>query len=1031
VVQSSGNPGNVFTQISDILVTGGDAEGTAGAGVDLRVRGGGATGATQVITGRVEGATGGTATFVNEGTITALGGNATRNGSGTVDSIGGGAVGIYGLNFMAIGIDTPLIDHRGAIIATGGTGPDRMGEAQGIYVADTGFPDFGPDDSIVPANFNVDVSGTIVATGESMDEVLAGTGYGTGFAGGVVAQMVGTADIAVSGRIDTIGSHMHGIHGMSGRNQVTVNDGGIIRADGPDAHGVRLRAAYGGTYIFVDGEYIYIQAPASDNSVTVESGGLIESTQGAAIFDDGTAIVSEYDEATETWVSGPVDRENATQVDIAGIVTGSGTAISLGSGADELLNRATGIINGDVLMGSGVDRVTARTGSTLNGDLDLGDGNDLAVVEGGAIITGDFLGGTGGDTVRISDDHGIAGDILLGAGTDTFLLDQLSSTVTADGGADNDTALYTTAEDEDAIVDLTAYLFTSFETFAQDGPGTLALADTGSIFNNYEVRAGTFVMNVANSDLNVIVGAGGTLRGNGSMADLTVNGLVAPGNSIGTVYIADVTFNAGSTYEVEIAASDQSDLIAASGTATINGGALVVVTLDPEDDYTDGQTYRIITAAEVVRTSDFTLNQPLSLLSTEVVYGAGFVDLLLTADIPLATLAQTYNQMQASAGLQDLEQSGESQAVFNEIVQVSLGADGPDAVRRAFDLSSGEIHASGQHVIDQTFALFSGALGSNGAVGRPEAVVAPLGYSADPGSGAGVVAIDAAIDSLGLPQGTAAWLMPLGGRGTVRSDGNAAQLDWSAAGLAGGYETAIETGAGSAFGGLALGYTRSHGAVSARQSTLDVDGFYAGIYGGWTGGPWSAKGSMSVAANHTSTERRISFADIDEMASASYWSQAVQLTGEVAYGLELDAQTTLSPLFTLDAGWSGHGGFAETGAGALNLIGAAESWSRFDAGIGLAVTHVLLTEHGEVALDGRLVWEHAFADVVPSQALAFAGSPTGFEVRGPDGGRDRLRLGLGAAFAATDDVTIRAGYEGVFSPGQDSHAVRFGLNVKF
>jgi hypothetical protein len=63
--------------------------------------------------------------------------------------------------------------------------------------------------------------------------------------------------------------------------------------------------------------------------------------------------------------------------------------------------------------------------------------------------------------------------------------------------------------------------------------------------------------------------------------------------------------------------------------------------------------------------------------------------------------------------------------------------------------------------------------------------------------------------------------------------------------------------------------------------------------------------------------------------------------------------------------------------------------------------------------------------------VAFGYSPTSFEVRGPNAGRDRLRLGLSVAFEATDDITIRASYEGVFSSGQVAHAVRLGLNVKF
>ncbi|WP_186399061.1 autotransporter outer membrane beta-barrel domain-containing protein [Stappia sp. P2PMeth1] len=125
-------------------------------------------------------------------------------------------------------------------------------------------------------------------------------------------------------------------------------------------------------------------------------------------------------------------------------------------------------------------------------------------------------------------------------------------------------------------------------------------------------------------------------------------------------------------------------------------------------------------------------------------------------------------------------------------------------------------------------------------------------------------------------------------------------------------------------------------------------------------------------------------------------------------------------MFTLDAGWSGHGGFTETGAGALNLTGASENWTRLDTGLGFAVQHVVLTESGRLTFDGRAVWEHAFA-----------GSPTGFTVNGPDAGRDRFRLGAGVSFEATEDLTIRASYGGLFSDSQQNHTANLGLNVKF
>ncbi|WP_127144324.1 autotransporter outer membrane beta-barrel domain-containing protein [Pelagibacterium montanilacus] len=572
-------------------------------------------------------------------------------------------------------------------------------------------------------------------------------------------------------------------------------------------------------------------------------------------------------------------------------------------------------------------------------------------------------------------------------------------------------------------------------TLTKSGAGMLTLSSSqNSLSGATSINAGTLNLFGSLTSSVISVNSGGTLVGIGQFGSIIVNagGTLASLNSVGSMNVAgSVTFNEDSTFRVELNDSGGVNNNVVADTALIRSGAIFRVV--PQNAGADGTTYTPDTIYTIITTDPDGLTVEPGGPTIEDTFA--FLDFTGSHDeqnyyLTSSSVASSFclpgtsfNQCSTGEAVRAL---GTGNPAFDAVVDMNQA----DA-SAAFDALSGEIHASGQHVIDQTFALFSGVLGTKGAIGRPEAVTMPLGYGAGARNGPGIVAIDDAIDSLNLQQGTAAWLAPLGGRGTVHADGNAAQLDWSAAGLAGGYETAIETGTGSAFGGVALGYTRSHGAVAARQSTLDVDGFHAGIYGGWVDGPWSVNGSVGVAVNHTSTERRISFGGIDETARADYWSQAVRLAGEVAYGLEFDARTTLSPLFTLDAGWSGHGGFTETGAGALNLSGAAETWARFDAGIGLAVTHVVPTEHGKVTLDGRLVWQHAFADGVPDQTMAFADSPTGFEVHGPDGGRDRLRLGLGVALEATDEITVRAGYEGVFSSGQDSQAVRFGLNMKF
>ena len=66
------------------------------------------------------------------------------------------------------------------------------------------------------------------------------------------------------------------------------------------------------------------------------------------------------------------------------------------------------------------------------------------------------------------------------------------------------------------------------------------------------------------------VNAGGTLGGTGTIDDVVVNGgALAPGNSIGTLNVANsLTFSAASSYMVEISGTS-SDLTQVTGTATL------------------------------------------------------------------------------------------------------------------------------------------------------------------------------------------------------------------------------------------------------------------------------------------------------------------------------------------------------------------------------------------------------------------------------------------------------------------------------
>src|SRR5262249_18498611 len=72
-----------------------------------------------------------------------------------------------------------------------------------------------------------------------------------------------------------------------------------------------------------------------------------------------------------------------------------------------------------------------------------------------------------------------------------------------------------------------------------------------------------------------------TLSGNGTiLGNLTIDtgATISPGNSIGTINVANYTQNAGTFYIVEVDSAGHADLIKASGTATLNGGTVVTDT---------------------------------------------------------------------------------------------------------------------------------------------------------------------------------------------------------------------------------------------------------------------------------------------------------------------------------------------------------------------------------------------------------------------------------------------------------------------
>ena len=167
--------------------------------------------------------------------------------------------------------------------------------------------------------------------------------------------------------------------------------------------------------------------------------------------------------------------------------------------------------------------------------------------------------------------------------------------------------------------------------FEKYGTGALTLSGASRATGDLIVQEGT--LNIAGSTpMRTTVGPIGTVIGNGTLGSLTNYGIVAPGNSVGTLNVTGNYFQASSgTYQAEIRPDGSAaDLIAAGGVAVLAGrltvqgenGALLTPALN-------GNTYTVLTAARGV-TDQFNPVAPLGAFTFQTIYNPNNVQLGVT-----------------------------------------------------------------------------------------------------------------------------------------------------------------------------------------------------------------------------------------------------------------------------------------------------------------------------------------------------------------------------------------------------------------
>lgn len=339
------------------------------------------------------------------------------------------------------------------------------------------------------------------------------------------------------------------------------------------------------------------------------------------------------------------------------VVWGSGNNVTIGGTARSV----TAPYALELLSSTGANTLTVNQGGVIQSDslpsvastyqatvwMPHNSGAQWTIVNRGTIknTAGGYAidGGPSAAPMTVVNGGAIEGSVRFGnQGTNTFLLEPggtINGTVDATSGS-NDVFAFGGTGSGTFDLSQSDQKYRGFESAEVQGSALWTVTGSKSGTTPVTIRSGMLRMNGSIGGLVTIL-SGGTLGGTGQVGSIDNQGIVGPGNSIGTLTVSgNYVQRSSGTLQIEVSPT-ASDKLAVGGTASLDGTLQVL----PEiGTYTAGAKYPILTAQSVsgtFRTVSVDNSSRLSGLTPTVVYTGNEVDLLLESTAVISAAQQT------------------------------------------------------------------------------------------------------------------------------------------------------------------------------------------------------------------------------------------------------------------------------------------------------------------------------------------------------------------------------------------------------
>ncbi|MEA1674470.1 hypothetical protein [Nitrospirillum sp. BR 11163] len=943
-------------------------------------------------------------------TIVNVVGNYAQGGSGAL-LIDVASTSIYG----GLNVTGNAAISGGAIILNAGSGFDLVDGQTYTIVAAKGGSSYAGYNLVAPGH---SLTATATTIGGLTDLVITIGGGGNGGGGSIGGGTIGSIG---SGGIATIGG---------GANVGTVSGGTVNVSDGSPTIGT-----------IGSGSTVNIGAGSSP-SVGEVSGGLVNLSAGGTIAGTQTVNVSGGSVAVAGTITAPVAVSGGDVSIASGGVVNTSTPIQVSSGSLSIASggvvasdkpvtvsggnvNVSGVIAAPVQVNSGTASVSISSGGVVTQSVTASAGsvNVAGTITAPVTVSGGNVSVASGGTIVSSQPVQVTGGSLSISGNVNAPVQVSGTTVSA------------------------SQIASATPVMTVDAGGTISQSVT--------VDAGKVSMNGTISG-NVAIGSGGALRGAGVVTgQASVSGILAPGNSPGTLTFTNgLTQAAKSVLSIDIDGTgtgagygNYSRVLVTGGSYVIGSGAVLQPNLrgmsgKATNTYTPGlgTDFTIVQAAGGVQGTFASITQPGSglLAGTQftALYGGNAIDLYVTPTYgSLASLGANTNQRTMGRVVAGL--TGAGNADLNTVLKALYGlptvgasldalaqiGGGSQANIVAYSLNRG---LAVTQVLGQRLAAVRDGV-AGGMQGTMQAQLVGRTLYTSVASGGDAVAMPVA-DERGAAAGSAPeagwhfWAQGLGAFTRVDSDGNAAGGHSNTGGGLFGGDRTVAPGVTVGLAGVLL--------QSTSGGSNETSSYGLSAYGNVDlGDGLFVTGNAGYTYDQYDTARTLGFGGLSRTAFGH--TKGDELSAGVTAGYRVRVSNlTLEPQAGIQWLKVGRDGFTETGAGALDLVLQDLDATALQSSVGGRASASWKTDGGTVITPAlRAAWLHDFRDRALTSQAALAG--TTFAVTGPDTGANALGIGGGLTLQEGDNLNLYANYDGTLRRHETDHVFTAGFRLSW